>query len=491
MNPALVLLAGLSLAAASPQESEPAPPPERRGLILRAEGVLDGYTLFAPLRSSVACLVDLDGNVVHEWRTARAGYVVLLDGGNLLALGSPPEKNPRFHGPGVSGGLLQELDWDGNVVWSHRVGDEHRQMHHDVDVLPDGNLLYVVREYRSREEAIERGRDPAKVDDEGMWPDAIYEIRPPRDGGEAEVVWEWHAWDHLVQDHDPARSGYGSVREHPGRIDVNADHRDRPPPTEEELAQQRELREQMIALGYVDGPAAEEADEDDDSTGTAPDWLHVNAVTLHPVHDLIVLSVPRLNELWVLDHSTTSEQAATGAGGRWGRGGEILWRWGNPRTYGAGEDSEQQLFFQHDPTWVPGEEPGELRLLVFNNGGDDRDHSSVDELVLPFDSQSGFRREPGRPFGPAKPSWTYRLPEDCTSSFISGARRLPNGNTFICSGAPGRLLEVTRDGRLVWDYENPFSSDAQAESSEGPPRHAVYRAVKVPRDHPGLAGRDL
>ena len=89
-------------------------------------------------------------------------------------------------------------------------------------------------------------------------------------------------------------------------------------------------------------------------------------------------------------------------------------------------------------------------------------------------------------------SWTYRLPEDCTSSFISGARRLPNGNVLICAGAPGRILEVTRDGRLVWDYENPFSRDIETtEQSEEPPRNAVYRAVRVPRDHPGLVGRDL
>ena len=120
-------------------------------MIRRADGAFDGYTLFAPLRSSVMRLIDTDGDVVHEWRTVNAGYGVLLESGNLLTLGSPPEGNPRFRGPGVNGGLLQELDWDGNVVWSHVVNDERVQVHHDVDVLPNGNLLYVVREFRSRE----------------------------------------------------------------------------------------------------------------------------------------------------------------------------------------------------------------------------------------------------------------------------------------------------------------------------------------------------
>ena len=240
--------------------------------------------------------------------------------------------------------------------------------------------------------------------------------------------------------------------------------------------------------------ATEDEDEDDwydnNPLGTAPDWLHVNAVTLHPELDLIVLSVSSLNELWVIDHSTTTEEAASDAGGRWGRRAvTILWRWGSPRNYGAGLDSDTRLFSQHDPTWVPGERPGELRLLVFNNGGG-REYSSVDELALPFDRDSGFRREDGRPFGPAEPAWSFRLPDDCTSSFISGARLASNGNVLICSGAPGRFLQVTRDGRVVWDYENPFPGDREEDGSEEP-GFAVYRALPVPRDHPGLAGRDL
>ena len=489
MNPALTLLLGLSFVSLTRQEPEQ----DRRGLILHEEGAFDGYTLFAPLRSNVMRLIDMDGNVVHEWNTTNAGYAVLLENGNLLALGAPPEKNPRFHGPGVRGGLLQELDWDSNVIWSHRVSDEHMQMHHDVDVLPNGNLLYLVREYRSRPEAIENGRDPEKVDDEGMWPDAVYEIRPPRNGGEAEVVWEWHVWDHMVQDHDETKANYGSIPEHFTRIDINADHRERPPMTAKELEELRELEQQMAELGY--GGTDEEQDEEDwfdkNPLGTAPDWLHVNAVTLHPELDLIVLSVSNLNELWVIDHSTTTEEAASDSGGRWRSGGGILWRWGSPRNHGAGTDSDTQLFFQHDPTWVPGERPQDLRLLVFNNGGSERKYSSVDELVLPFDADAGFRSEPGGRFGPAKAAWTYRLPGDCTSTFISGARRLPNGNVLICSGAPGRILEVTRDGQVVWDYENVFASQSEEVQAGRLPRYAIYRATRVPRDHPGLVGRDL
>ena len=70
-------------------------------------------------------------------------------------------------------------------------------------------------------------------------------------------------------------------------------------------------------------------------------------------------------------------------------------------------------------------------------------------------------------------------------------RRLPNGNVLICAGVPGRFLEVTREGELVWDYQNPFARTVMVDDPDAPPATAVYRAVRVPLDHPGLAGRDL
>ena len=41
------------------------------------------------------------------------------------------------------------------------------------------------------------------------------------------------------------------------------------------------------------------------------------------------------------------------------------------------------------------------------------------------------------------------------SSFISSARRLPNGNTLICEGMHGRFFQVTREGEIVWEFVNP------------------------------------
>ena len=116
----------------------------------------------------------------------------------------------------------------------------------------------------------------------------------------------------------------------------------------------------------------------------------------------------------------------------------------------------------------------------------------MEELVLPFDPKAGFQREPGEAFGPAEPTWSFSDPGNFYSGFISGAHRLPNGNTLVCEGASGRIFEVTRDGEMVWEFLNPHGGDAEKTEIGGnaPPR-ALFRATRIPRDHPGLAGKDL
>jgi hypothetical protein len=218
----------------------------------------------------------------------------------------------------------------------------------------------------------------------------------------------------------------------------------------------------------------------------------MNGIDYLPDQDLLVVSTPPLCELWVIDHSTTSAQAAGSTGGRWGHGGDLLWRWGNPQNHGCGTAADKKLFYQHDPSWLPGAKPGELRVLVFNNGGKrpGGEYSSVDELVLPFDAKAGFVREKDQAFGPTATAWSYHVPEKYLSPFISGAQRLPNGHTLICCGAPGRVFEVTSDGRVVWDYLNPIGGevDLKLPGPKAPPK-ALFRAVRVPQDHPALKGK--
>ncbi len=498
---ALALIAS----AFCPRSDEPDPPAPQdqeihplRGVRVKQDGAFPGYTLFAPLQSGTVYLVDMDGVVVHSWTGDRAPgvSVYLLDGGNLLRT-LRLEDNPTFHGGGI-GGRVQEVTWDGDVVWDYTLSTPERMQHHDVQPLPNGNVLFIVFERMSAEEARAVGRDPEHIAESGFWPDAILEIEPVRPNG-GRVVWEWYASDHLVQDRDPTLAFHGDPTEQVGKFDVNAEHRDRPPMTAEERRLREEMEREMAGLGY----SGNDEDVEDGATSEGwpleADWMHTNSVDYHPEHDLVLLSSPRLNEIWIIDHSTTTEEAAGGSGGRFGRGGEVLYRWGNPRNFGAGDFSDQQLFGQHDARWIPPGCPGAGNLLVFDNGSfrpGGVGYSRVLELAPPFDPRRGFTREPGTAFGPREPAWSYQAPKprEFYSFFISGAERLPNGNTLVCAGARGRLFEVTPAGEIVWEYLNPFGGEIPPSFGRagGPvdlstmDHHAVFRATRIPLDHPGL-----
>ena len=497
----LWLAAGISGAACSGCAGE-APEAGRdevqRGLLLHEKGQPQpGYTLFTPVESEMVYLVDLEGEVVHTWDTGYpfGGAVYLLEDGVILR-GGRKENNPRFHGGGI-GGYAVKHDWDGRELWRFELANEQRTMHHDFEVLPNGNILAICWDWHSPEEAAAHGRDPASIDAEGFWPDAVIEIEPtPPEGGE--IVWEWRAFDHLVQDRDPAMPNYGQVSEHPERIDVNFDLALRASMTPEDLAELKRLHQQMKQLGYIGGDDPELAGR---ATGSASneerthtDWLHDNSVKHHAGYDLLVLSSPRLGEIFVIDHSTTTEEARGSSGGRWGRGGDLLYRWGNPRIYGRGTREDQKLFFQHHPTWLPDAADGSLRILVFNNGlGRGSDYSTAEELTLPFDPERGFTLRPDGTFGPDAPDWSYRLGGEYYAPFISGAERLPNGNTLICSGVAGYIIEVTPDQRMVWNYLNPFGGEVplpeQAQPGADMPPKAMFRATRIPAGDPRLAGK--
>lgn len=489
--------------------AETAPPDEVRGLVTHEPGAFEGYTLFSPLSSKETYLVDMDGEVVHCWQTdLNPGNVAyLLEDGSLLRCGRVPG-NQVMRGGG-QGGRIQRFSWEGELLWDYELSNAEQLQHHDIEPLPGGNILVLVWEARTPEAARAAGRDPAVLGPDGLWPDAVLELEPRGENG-ARVVWEWHSWDHLVQDLDPEASSFGSPAEHPGRIDINGDHRVARPLSAAERAHERERREQMRALGYLGDDDRDASDDERDRRrrGDA-DWLHTNSVDYLPEHDLILLSVRKLSEVWIIDHSTTTLEAAGDTGGRRGRGGELLYRWGNPRVHGAGDDGDRRLFGQHDARFVPGGGPG-LHVLVFNNGEERPDgrYSTVDEIRVPFDPETGFSSGEDGAFGPREPVWSYAAPdrESFYSSFISGADRLPNGNTLVCSGVQGRVFEVTPAGEIVWDYLNPFGMDPPARPPEvqradeqarrghaGPGRgpnanlaRGLFRAERIPYDHPAF-----
>lgn len=505
---------GAATPTTAPPAANDAAAPDR-GLRHGEAGAFDGYTLIAPLSLRTVFLVDIAGKVVHEWKTAHftAGGTYLLPNGNLLRC-ARDEKNPRSLGGGI-GGLTQELDWAGNVVWECDLVAQGLTQHHDLEPLPNGNVLLLTREFHDHAEGLARGRDPSYRRTSALWSDVVIEVEPVRPSG-AKIVWMWRAWDHLVQDFDDKVQGYGKPSDFPGRIDVNADYRYQPRKkveTPEQRARREKLEAQMAAVGYAGGevpsdaaaasapandknplgtPDAEAKPETGPDPRTVPklgeDWLHTNGIDYLPEHQLIALSTPRLSEVWFIDRSTTTAEAATEKGGRFGQGGALLYRWGNPQSYGLGGPDERRLWYQHDVTWIDSLRADELRFLVFNNGQKrpGREYSSVEEVAVPFDARTGFARAAGQPFAPRDAAWTYSDPDNFYAGFISGAQRLPNGDTLICEGAKGRVFEVRPDGHVVWDYWSPYDGEGAGGVA---PQSALFHANRVAKDHPGLRGK--
>lgn len=454
------------------------------GVIVSSDEATPGYVLFSPLLSDTTYLLDNDGLVVHTWKSPYApqGFVYLRDNGNLLR-GARVESS-IFNGGGA-GGRLEEYTWDGELVWSFEFPPDERLTHHDVAILPNGNLLAIAWERKTAEEARRAGRRAELVPEQGIWPGMIAELEPTPPEG-AKVVWEWHVWDHWIQNRDESLPNYGDPATHPHRIDINGDGA--PPEVDPE-----EL-ERLKALGYVS--------EDTEPEDLSSDLLHINAVDYNAELDQIALSTPRFDEIWIIDHSTTTEEAAGSTGGRWGRGGDLLYRWGNASAYGRHESTAQQLYAQHDVRWIPDGSPGAGNLTIFNNdvpgSGEGQSHSTVVEIAPPVHDDGSYVVPDTAPFGPKEPQWTYRAPEPKSffSAFISGAHRLPHGNTFICEGDDGRFFEITPEGEIVWEYWSRYSGDVRmADGSTPHPvdkfHYAAFRATKILPDDPALAGRDL
>lgn len=467
-------LAGTGVACSSGRDADGRTQRGGRGNDLD-DRVAAGYVLFSPLLSTVTYLLDKRGRVVHTWESELAPgvSVYLLDNGHLLRTGRQPRV--PFRGGG-QGGRLQEFDWEGKLVWDWVAATETWLQHHDIEPLPSGNVLVIVWESKSRQEAIRAGRRPTLLGPGGLWPDAVLEVAPlvPDD---ARVVWEWHLWDHLIQNYDPGQANYGKLHEHPELVDINAGK------GPENMA--GAFLQRLRALGYVTGNATAE--------DSAADFVHTNSIAYHPRLDQILLSVNQYSEIWVLDHGTSTQSAKGHVGGPGGKGGDLLYRWGNPQVYGRGAEQDRQLFAQHDARWIQPGHPGAGNLLVFNNGHGrpGEDFSSVIEIEPSVDIDGRYSLNADRGFAPEQPVWEYtaRPRGSFLADFISGAQRLINGNTFICDGPKGRFFEVTREGEVVWEYLNPYSGDAP--NPAGDPPYSVFRATHIPPHHPALAGRSL
>jgi hypothetical protein len=220
------------------------------------------------------------------------------------------------------------------------------------------------------------------------------------------------------------------------------------------------------------------------------DWLHFNSLAYNKELDQIMISNRNLNEIYIIDHSTTTKEAASSSGGRWGKGGDLLFRWGNAQAFAMGSAAERKLHRQHHAHWIEKGLPGENKIMIFNNGLEREPEYSTVLTIDPPKDQDGKYFKADR-YLPLVPEIVY---EDSTHFFsrnVSSAQRLANGNTLIGEGAQGRFFEINADKRIVWQYINPVCEKGGVKQGSKPENNQVFRCNFYSISYRGLKGRKL
>lgn len=469
-----------------------------------------GYNLFTPLRPGPApdfkhhatYLIDMEGNIVKSWPLPKYGYTIekhahFLDNGNLLRrIGNStwedgwderwPGTNPASSP--TDPGRIQELDWDGNVVYE--IAEKRRGYTHHHDFVKIWNrklqaytILSVASKNITHEQAIARGADPKKRDDYTSFPDGVVEFDL-----RGNVIWEWNIFDHLVQDLDPQKANYGAVKDHPGRLDVNF------------------------------------------GRGRSGNWIHMNSLDYNETLGQIVVNNSVDSEFYVIDHQGTfvPGDATASIAMAAGKAGDFVFRWGNPSVSdsGAGQsyseaggasDGDQQVFFSHDIQWIRPAAysggpslPGAGNFLIFDNGTRHLTGVAYSALleINPYSGpmekgvyvpqeKAGYRNVrayTGNRRTSNQVVWLYasKDPASFWSRHISGLTRLPNGNTLATAATWGQVIELTPDNEVVWEFKLPITTE------RGPVKvlhdgevAQTFVTYRYGTDHPALRGKDL
>lgn len=421
---------------------------QTKGVLTKNTGVADGYTLFTPLATQETYLIDNCGRLLKEWSGTNSPsmHAELTNEGKLLRLERAIQST--FTQGGI-GGKLTELSWDGSVLNTYLLEGPDFCQHHDFEILPNGNLLVLVSELKTDTEAIAEGRDPSTLTDGELWPEAIYEYEL-FDGGTFNIVWKWHSWDHLIQDIDPTKPNFGAPNGNRSKIDLNYS-----------------------------------------VSGGKADFMHANSVDYNPNTDEIIISVKAFDEVWVIDHSTTEIEASGETGGNAGKGGDLLYRWGNPSTYNSAVDPTKIYFHgQHDARWLLDSNYPERSFTVFNNQSG-TDYSSFD-LVFPEINVLNEYESAQDYFLPDTLHWRYTAPiqTDLFSQRISGGQLMDNGHFLICSGNQGYFVEVDTLSTIYWEYSSPVTPNNLLDQHFiGNASNNVFRANYYPLNFDGFVGK--
>ncbi len=395
------------------------------------EKAYEGYTLVTPSFSKSTYLVDMEGDIVHEWEstTPPGLYAELLPNGNLLRGTRPPHTTMNFGG---TAGGVEEIDWEGKVVWAYYMKGDMYTHHHCFKRAPNGNTFLLGWELKTREECLAAGRDPATlpknghlhegINVRGLCPDYVVEVDKS-----GKIVWEWHVWDHLGTGVD--------------QFDINFKL---PDPTD--------------YLAFAD-------------------WTHFNTIDYCEKTDTVLLNSRNFGEFYFIDHKT----------------GKMKYRWGNPTAYGKGrkpsfaDDGDQILFGPHCPQFTD-----KGTVLLFDNGWlrPELNRSRAVEM----DPKTGkiiWEFQSNNPNGFSSPfqGATQRLPNGNTLITSTNAGQIfevtPEKEVVWVFMSPWCFNGVSK--RVIIDKVDALPQH----SSAGIQFNMVHRAYRYGADFPGLKGKKL
>jgi len=374
----------------------------------------NGFALYNAQGENTTYLIDENQNISHTWNmTTECNYTVQLKENGNLVRGTKGNTSVFSTGNIAAGaGMVQEIAPDGSIVWSFDYASSDYVSHHDLTLVGD-NVLLTAYEKKSSTELNAAGYNNATSE---KWPTHFIELEDNGNGG-ANIVWEWHIWDHMCQD---------SISDHPELIDIN-----------------------MLS-------------------GGSGDWFHVNGVDYNEDLDQIVFSSRFASEIYIIDHSTTTAEAASHSGGNSGMGGDILYRWGNPSNYGI-SGTQVIVSAVHDARWITNDgRPNGGFLQIFNNcgagctgqGPSAVANSTIDGIETPWDATTNtYLRTAGQAFSPS--SYTTRYECAYSSSGQSASDRMSNGNIYVNAsggqGGAGVMYEVDPSGNIIWGPYNAQS----------------------------------
>jgi hypothetical protein len=369
------------------------------------------YTLYATKNGMQAYLIDTNGTTQKTWTftsTTKSAYSAYLVPGDTLVRTYKP--TTAWNVGGGTGGV-QKVLWNGTVVWDFvYTATNDYNLHHDICPLPNGNVLMISYDYRTAAEATQAGSSSAAV----FWSEKIMEVKPNGLNG-GTIVWEWYLWDHLCQNYNAAKDHYvSSIINNP----------------------------QMLNINYA-------------GTGTLPDRYHMNGLDYNAELDQIVLSIHFMNSVFVIDHSTTTAEAAEHTGGNSGKGGDFLYRWGNNPSYGASGTANFNII--HDAHWVPSDNPNYPNYLAAYNNKGASNMTAIDIWNPPYNGYN-YSLTVGSAYLPA--NYNYRYTAGFSAQSEGNSQQLPNGNMLVNDAMGGTIYEVNSAGTTVWTKTSANTSHA-------------------------------